>query len=151
MASNKKTDDRVGQTMDYVSGHDLLTENKYLKDALLGAIKYIYRYANNIRGISGKLDDINDAKNNWQRGQLVQEAYKQVHKANLDVHVFRKVLTSIRNGCDLYDPHIKKDTLELGALADAENFGMYATNENELREHIRKFDDELMAEEVTDE
>lgn len=152
MASNKKTETKLGHKLDYNSIEDLIDYNIHLKDVARGAVKYIHRYIKNIQKIENNLDAINDAKNNWQRGQLVQEAQKIVSKASADADVFRKVYQPLLNREELYSLENKSVTMDLVALPAAENFGSYhANSQYELQKELHDIELEYQKEEAADE
>jgi len=130
----------------------LKEENIHLNDIARGAVKYIRRYILNVQKIANNLNAINNAKNNWQRGQLVQEAQKNAGKANADAEVFRKVYQPLLKRENLYSPENKSVTMDLVALPAAENFGSYhANSEKELQDELQKIELEYQKEEADDE
>ena len=130
----------------------LKEENIHLNDIARGAVKYIHRHILNVQKIANNLNAINNAKNNWQRGQLVQEAQKNVGKANADAEVFRKVYQPLLKRQSLYSPENKSVTMDLVALPAAENFGSYhANSEKELQDELQKIELEYQKEEADDE
>lgn len=130
----------------------LKEENIHLNDIARGAVKYIHRYILNVQKIANNLNAINNAKNNWQRGQLVQEAQKNAGKANADAEVFRKVYQPLLKRENLYSPENKSVTMDLVALPAAENFGSYhANSEKELQDELQKIELEYQKEEADDE
>ena len=130
----------------------LKEENIHLNDVARGAVKYIFRYILNVQKIANNLNAINIAKNNWQRGQLVQEAQKNAGKANADAEVFRKVYQPLLKRENLYSPENKSVTMDLVALPAAENFGSYhANSEKELQDELQKIELEYQKEEADDE
>ena len=141
-----------GHNSGYVSIEELISENDHLNDIARGAVKYIRRYILNVQKIANNLNAINNAKNNWQRGQLVQEAQKNAGKANADAEVFRKVYQPLLKRENLYSPENKSVTMDLVALPAAENFGSYhANSEKELQDELQKIELEYQKEEADDE
>ena len=152
MDSNKNYKTKKGHNSGYVSIEELISENDHLNDIARGAVKYIRRYILNVQKIANNLNAINNAKNNWQRGQLVQEAQKNVGKANADAEVFRKVYQPLLKRQSLYSPENKSVTMDLVALPAAENFGSYhANSEKELQDELQKIELEYQKEEADDE
>jgi len=141
-----------GHNSGYVSIEELISKNDHLNDIARGAVKYIRRYILNVQKIANNLNAINNAKNNWQRGQLVQEAQKNAGKANADAEVFRKVYQPLLKRENLYSPENKSVTMDLVALPAAENFGSYhANSEKELQDELQKIELEYQKEEADDE
>jgi len=131
---------------------ELREENIHLNDIARGAVKYIHKYIKNINKIAKNLSAINDAKNNWQRGQLVQEAQKIVSRASADSDVFRKVYQPLLNREELYSLENKSVTMDLVALPAAENFGSYhANSQYELQKELHDIELEYQKEEAADE
>ena len=152
MGSNEKHKTKKGHNSGYVSIEELISENDHLNDIARGAVKYIRRYILNVQKIANNLNAINNAKNNWQRGQLVQEAQKNAGKANADAEVFRKVYQPLLKRENLYSPENKSVTMDLVALPAAENFGSYhANSEKELQDELQKIELEYQKEEADDE
>ena len=120
---------------------ELVEQNAYLQDALKGAVKVIYKYTINATNLLCNLNDLNDAKNNWDRSKHADAALKNVHTFKRDLKPFKKVLEPLRNNADLYSPINKSNTLELGAQHG--NFGMYHANTaKELHEAIMEAEKE---------
>ena len=106
-----------------------VAENKYLKDALTIAVKTIAKFSKSGHAITSALVDCNDAKNNWERSKHVDVAIKNANKLSSDLMPFRCVLMPLKHKEDLYAPHNKTHTLELGSTHG--NFGMHHANDNE--------------------
>ena len=107
----------------------LQNRNKYLEDALRGAVQVITKFSKSGYLISIALISLDNAKNNWDRSKHAEVALKNVGKLSRDLHPFRSVLNALRHKEDLYSSHNKKHTLILGSLPGAENFGMHHANE----------------------
>jgi|TARA_R110000787_G_scaffold60446_1_gene137122 hypothetical protein len=107
----------------------LQNRNKYLEDALRGAVQVITKFSKSGYLISIALTALNNAKNNFERGKHSDVALKNVGKLSRDLHPFRSVINALRHKEDLYSSQNKKHTLNLGSLPGAENFGMHHANE----------------------
>ena len=143
---------KLGHNSNRSISEELRDKNIHLNDIARGAVKYIHKYIKNINKIAKNISAINDAKNNWQRGQLVQEAQKNVSKASADADVFRKVYQPLLNREELYSLENKSVTMDLVALPAAENFGSYhANSERELQEELQKIELEYQKEKEADE
>ena len=107
----------------------LQNRNKYLEDALRGAVQVITKFSKSGYLISIALTALNNAKNNFERGKHSDVASKNADKLSRDLQPFRSVINALRNKEDLYSSQNKKYTLNLGSLPGAENFGMHHANE----------------------
>jgi hypothetical protein len=107
----------------------LQNRNKYLEDALRGAVQVITKFSKSGYLISIALTALNNAKNNFERGKHSDVASKNADKLSRDLQPFRSVINALRNKEDLYSSQNKKHTLNLGSLPGAENFGMHHANE----------------------
>ena len=107
----------------------LQNRNKYLEDALRGAVQVITKFSKSGYLISIALTALNNAKNNFERGKHSDVASKNADKLSRDLQPFRSVINALMNKEDLYSSQNKKHTLNLGSLPGAENFGMHHANE----------------------
>ena len=104
-----------------------VSKNRYLKDALTIAVKTIAKFSKSGHAISSSLFDLNNAKNNWERGKHADVAIKNADKLCKDLQPFRCVLQTLKYKEDMYEYPNKKHTLELGGTYS--NFGMHFAND----------------------
>jgi hypothetical protein len=112
-----------------------VAKNTYLKDALTIAVKTIAKFSKSGHAISSSLFDLENSKNNWERGKHADVATKNADKLKKDLQPFRCVLQTLSNKEDMYGYPNKTHTLELGSTYG--NFGMhYANDEKELSDAV---------------
>jgi|TARA_R100001480_G_scaffold30351_1_gene41351 hypothetical protein len=137
MLHNTKGDPMDPENKKVDVGHNSnrsITEDA-LRDALTIAVKTIAKFSKSGEAISNSLFNLNNAKNNWERGKHADAATKNAEKLSKDLHPFRCVLQTLKHKEDMYGPYNKEHTLELGGTYS--NFGMhFANDEKELSDAV---------------
>ena len=98
----------------------------YCFDAMATAVRYIARLTVKNEKLNSKLAEVNQCKNNWERGVAVKEAIDINSNIIKDVKPFADILNAIDKREDIHSGELKSKKLELCSVAS--NFGNFIAN-----------------------